>query len=348
MIAFYITAHGYGHAGRSLEVILELEKHQPVAVISEVPERFFRPGFQGQVRHQAFDCGLIQKDSVRGDVPATLHKIQAIMAESERLLAEEIEFLAPFSKVVVDSPSLPLKAARAAGIPGIALTSFGWDYIYEPFAAEDPAWNEVCQWFHQGYQQATLAMQYPFSAPIKPDTETVPLVARAGDNRRVEIARETGADPEKPWALVWFHELDMDPTLLKDLPYEIFTTMNWPQARRSRLEFRDQVASTDVIVTKPGFGIVSDCIANGKPIVYVPRDDFKEAFLLEEAIQKYTAYSRIEPNDLYAGRWLESLEQARQRQPQQPPPPQNGAAEIAQRILKAGSQQTRRTLPQSK
>jgi len=335
MIAFYITAHGYGHAGRSLEVIAELQKHEPVTVISEVPERFFRPGFQGQYRHKAFDCGLIQLDSVRGDVPATLLKIQAIMAQSERLLEEEREFLAGASRVVVDSPSLPLQAARKVGIPGIALSSFGWDYIYQPFAAEDSAWNEVCQWFQDGYREASLALQYPFSAPIKADAETVPLVARGGDNRRVEMARETGADPEKPWALVWFHELNMDPALLKDLPYEIFTTMNWPQARRSAAEFRDQVASVDVIVTKPGFGIVSDCIANGKPIVYVPRDDFNEAFLLEEAIQKYTAYSRIEPQDLYAGRWLDSLEQARQRQPQQPPPPQNGAAEIAQRILRA-------------
>lgn len=334
MIAFYITAHGFGHAGRSLEVIAELEKHEAVAIVSEVPEDFFRPRFQGLYRRRAFDCGLIQKDSVRGDVPATLRKMQAIMAQSGQLLTAEIEFLAEARLVVVDSPSLPLQAAQLVGIPGVALTSFGWDFIYRPFAQQDPAWNEVCDWFRAGYSQASLALQYPFSAPIRVDAETVPLVARAGRNRRAEIAAETGADPDKPWAVVWFHDLDLDPRCLDDLPYELFTRLDWPQARRSQGDFSDIVASADVVVTKPGFGIVSDCIANQKPIVYVPRDDFAEAALLEEAIQRYTACSRIEPADLYAGNWLPSLEQATQRSPVRPAPPQDGAAQIAQRILR--------------
>lgn len=336
MIAFYITAHGYGHAGRSLEVICELEKFVPVTVVSLVPEAFFRPRFQGLYRPEAFDCGLIQRDSVHGDVPATLTKIRSIMADSSQLLCRERDFLRDYQLVVVDSPSLPLQAARAAGIPGVALTSFGWDYIYRPFIEQDPAWLEVCQWFQAGYAEASLALQYPFSAPISAQTETVPLVAAAGRERRREIAEETGADPSKPWALVWFHELDMDPGLLKDLPYELLTRMDWPQARCSSLAFADQVASAEVVVTKPGFGILSDCIANSKPIVYVPRDDFNEAYLLEEAIQKYTAHARISPQDLYAGRWLESLERARAGRPSQSPPPQNGAAQIAQRILEVG------------
>lgn len=333
MIAFYITAHGYGHAGRSLEVIAELQKHEPVTIVSEVPEWFFRPRFEGLYRPRAFDCGLIQKDSVRGDVPATLLQMQSLMARSGELLEEEHGFLRQARLVVVDSPSLPLQAARAAGIPGVALTSFGWDYIYGPFVEQNSAWREVCDWFRAGYDQATLALQYPFSAPLLDEAETVPLVARAGRNRRAEIAAETGADPEKPWAVVWFHELDLDPRCLQGLPYELFTRMAWPQARRSQADFSDLVASADVVVTKPGFGILSDCIANQKPIVYVPRDDFNEAYLLEEAIGKYTSFARIEAEDLYAGNWLRSLEQARAGRPLLPPPPQDGAAQIARRIL---------------
>ncbi|MFN8607861.1 MAG: hypothetical protein U0931_10030 [Vulcanimicrobiota bacterium] len=336
MIAYYITAHGYGHAGRSLEVIAELEKSVPVTVVSEVPEAFFRPRFQGFYRAMAFDCGLIQRDSVRGDVPATLRKIRSIMAATPTLLEQEQRFLEGYSLVVVDSPSLPLRAARLARIPGVALTSFGWDYIYRPFVAQDPAWLEVCQWFQDGYQEATLALQYPFSAPIAAKTETVPLVSRPGRSRRQEIARETGADPDRPWALVWFHQLDMDPALLRGLPYELLTRMDWPQARRSSLPFADQVASADVVITKPGFGILSDCIANARPIVYVPRDDFNEAYLLEEAIGKFTAFARIEPADLYGGNWLPCLEAARAARPAQPPPPQDGAAQIARRILEVG------------
>lgn len=334
MIAFYISAHGYGHAGRSLEVIAELEKLHPVTIISEVPEFFFRPRATGLFRRQAFDCGLIQKDSVRGDVPATLRKCQEIIGRAPLLLQEERRFLEEFrvKLVVVDSPSLPLQAARAAGIPGVTLTSFGWDYIYRPFAQQDPAWNEVCAWFQKGYAQASRSFHYPFSAPLSQHSQEVPLVAPAGRLLRDQIAAESGADPAKPWAVVWFHDLDMDCRLLEGLPYELFSKMDWPHARRCSADFCDLVASADVVITKPGFGIVSDCIANRKPIVYVPRDDFHEAYLLESAIHKYCAYARIEAADLYGGNWLESLEKARQASPAHPPPPLNGAAEIARRL----------------
>jgi len=334
MIAFYISAHGYGHAGRSLEVIAELERLHPVTIISEVPEFFFRPRSAAVYRQEAFDCGLIQKDSVRGDVSATLRKIQGIIGQAPSLLVEERRFLErhQVQLVVVDSPSLPLEAARAAGIPGVTLTSFGWDYIYAPFAAQDSAWKEVCAWFRQGYSEASHSFHYPFSAPLNAHSQEVPLVARAGQSLRQQIAHDSGADPDKPWAVVWFHQLDMDPGQLENLPYELFTKMDWPRARRTSADFGDLVASADVVITKPGFGIVSDCIANHKPIVYVPRDDFSEAFLLESAIQNYCAYARIESHDLYGGNWLESLEKARKARPAQPPPPQNGAAYIAQRL----------------
>lgn len=334
MIAFYISAHGYGHAGRSLEVIAELEKLHPVTIVSEVPEHFFRPRSSAAYRRQAFDCGLIQKDSVRGDVPATLGKIQEIIRQAPVLLQQEQRFLEQqgVRLVIVDSPSLPLQAARTAGIPGVTLTSFGWDYIYQLFASQDSAWDEVCAWFRQGYAQASHSFHYPFSAPLNEHSLEVPLVARAGRSLREEIARESGADPAKPWAVVWFHDLDLDPRLLEQLPYELFTKMDWPKARRCSAEFGDLVASADVVITKPGFGIVSDCIANRKPLVYVPRDDFSEAYLLEDAIHRYCAYARIEAADLYRGNWLESLEKARRARPAQPPPPQNGAASIARRL----------------
>ncbi len=83
MIAFYITAHGYGHAARSLEVIEALQQHHPVTIVSQVPESFFRRrlGESLQLRPKAFDLGLIQLDSVRGDVPATLAGYQQLMQQ---------------------------------------------------------------------------------------------------------------------------------------------------------------------------------------------------------------------------------------------------------------------------
>ena len=343
MIAFYITAHGYGHAARSLKVIEALQEHQPVTVVTRVSPSFFsgRLGPSLSLRPRAFDLGLIQIDSVRGDVAATLRAYQPLMGQTEELIDEEVAFLrdSGVKLVVVDSPALPLSAARRCGIPGLALTSFGWDYIYSPFVQEDPGWSQVCEWFQRHYRAATFGLQYPFAAPIEAiaSREEVPLVATPGRVCREAIAARSGADPDKPWVLVWFHQLEPDLGALESLPVEIFTvgSLGWPIANGHQvdMEFVDLLASCDAVVSKPGFGILSDCIANRKPLVYVPRTDFREAQLLEVAIQRHLRYACITPQALYAGDWQPSLEQARMAPEPEQTVAVGGAEQIAARVL---------------
>src|SRR5258708_23509187 len=40
------------------------------------------------------------------------------------------------------------------------------------------------------------------------------------------------------------------------------------------LRYVDLVKAFDVVVTKPGYGIISECIANGTALVYTPRGRF--------------------------------------------------------------------------
>lgn len=343
MIAFYITAHGYGHAARSLEVIEALQQHHPVTIVSQVPESFFhrRLGKSLQLRPKAFDLGLIQLDSVRGDVPATLAGYQQLMQQSDGLIQEELAFFRDqhIKLVLIDAPALPLGAARLHGIPGLAVTSFGWDYIYESFAQADAGWSEVCSWFRQYYSMATHLLRYPFAAPMESiaSQEQVALVSSAGRERRAEITSLTGARSDRPWVLVWFHQLEMDPAHLEKLPFEFFTvgSLGWPCANCHQVgfEFLDLLASCDVVLSKPGFGILSDCLANDKPLVYVPRTDFREALLLEEAIRRYLRQARISQQDLYAGRWQEAILAALSGPRPGESLPVAGAGQIAQRIL---------------
>ncbi|MBT9587067.1 hypothetical protein IV102_27235 [bacterium] len=343
MIAFYITAHGYGHAARSLEVIEALQQHHAVTIVSEVPQAFFRRrlGESLKFRPKAFDLGLIQLDSVRGDVSATLAGYQQLMPQSDELILEELAFFRDHDvkMVLVDAPALPLGAARRHAIPGLALTSFGWDYIYEPFARSAAGWSEVCTWFRHYYSQATHLLRYPFAAPIESigSQEQVPLVSSAGRERRAEIAGLTGAHLDRPWVLVWFHQLDVEPAHLEKLPFEFFTvgSLRWPccNCHQVGIEFLDLLASCDVVLSKPGFGILSDCLANDKPLVYVPRMDFREALLLEEAIRRYLRQARISQQDLYAGRWQEAILAALRVPRPGESLPVAGAGQIAQRIL---------------
>lgn len=342
MVVFYVTAHGYGHAARSLEVMRALlARGCPVTVVTDVVSEFFSRDPHLGLRKGGFDCGLIQRDSVRGDISATLTACQELMSQSAQLQRQEEQFLGEIGArlVVVDAPALPLSAAAAVGVPAVGLTSFGWDYIYQPFVERDRRWQRICDEFRRHYAMATLWLQYPMAAPLDygAPREAVPLVSRPGSPQRSLIAEQTGARLDRPWVLVWFHELALHSDSLKDLPFEFFPrgSLCWsgPNFHRPAVDFPDLLASVDVVVSKPGFGIISDCVANRKPLVYVPRTDFCEAQLLETAIVRYLPHARIESEELYAGRWAPALQRALEAPFPAEGLPCQGAEAIAQRLL---------------
>jgi L-arabinokinase len=88
------------------------------------------------------------------------------------------------------------------------------------------------------------------------------------------------------------------------------------------------VAAADVVVTKPGFGIIAECISTGTAMLYTSRGSFREYDVLVNALPRYVRARFIDQPALFAGRWRESLEALLE----QPDPPERMAldgAEIA-------------------
>ncbi len=355
-IAYYVTAHGYGHGVRSCDILGALLAAHPavkITVTTDLPEGFLRsrlPPAAGRlaVRPGAFDVGMVQKDSIRVDVDATLAEALELLAERPRLVDYEAEMLRGEGAdlVVADIPAIPLEAAAEAGIPAVAVGNFAWDWIYAPFAARDPRWRPVIRMFEEGYRQAKLLLKLPFSPAmgVFPKHVDIPLLAKPGRVRRAELAQLTGADPRKRWVLLSFTNLAWDEQALKAVAaldeYEFFTVkpLEWPGRRniravdRETVGFSDVLASCDVAVSKPGYGILSDCVANAKPLVYAEREDFVEYAVLERELKRFLANVHIPAADLYAGRLGPALAAV----PAVPAPPETlpgGGAEQAAAIL---------------
>ena len=80
--------------------------------------------------------------------------------------------------------------------------------------------------------------------------------------------------------------------------------------RRSTFRYEDLVAAVDAVMTKPGYGIIAECIAADRPMVYTSRGAFREYDLLVGEMQRYLRSQFISREDLYAGRWLDTLRAA--------------------------------------
>ena len=103
---------------------------------------------------------------------------------------------------------------------------------------------------------------------------------------------------------------------------------------RAEVRFSDVLASCEVVVSKPGFGILSDCVANAKPLVYAEREDFIEYPLLERELMRYLIHVHIPAVVLYAGRLGAALS-AVKTAPEPPESMPGGGAEQAAALLRA-------------
>lgn len=98
------------------------------------------------------------------------------------------------------------------------------------------------------------------------------------------------------------------------------------------LAYADLVAAADVVVTKPGYGIVSECIANGASVLYTSRGRFAEYGVFVREMSSMVRCHYISSDDLKAGRWAEPI-RALLEQPAPPPVATDGAEAAAERIL---------------
>lgn len=331
MLTYYVTAHGYGHGARSCDILATLCRECPelcVTVVSGLPRTFFEsrlPMERVQLREARFDLGMVQLDSVRVDVSATLEANLDLLSRADDLVARETEALRAEGcrLVAVDIPALPLEAASKLGIPGVAVGNFGWDWIYSAFAAQNRSWNRVIERLRRGYSQASLLLRLPFAEAMEafPRRQEVGLVARPGKPCRGRLAELTGADPCRRWALVSFTTLELTPSARRRAAategWQFFTVqpLDWQEhgflaVDPSLVAFCDLVASVDVVLSKPGFGILSDAIVNGRPLVYVERSDFLEYPVLERGLKRFLRHHHLPAAELYRGAVGPALEAA--------------------------------------
>jgi L-arabinokinase len=295
-----------------------------VQIISDLPSAFLanRIGSdRNRIRPGSFDIGMVQLDSIRVDVDASLARVEQLIARRKELVSQELNFIRTmqFSLVAVDIPAMPLESAALAGIPRLAIGNFGWDWIYSGFVEQNPRWIAAADVFREQYGFADLLLRLPFCEQMTAfhNVEDIGIVAEPGSNRRSEIAVLTGCDPEKKWVLLSFTTLDWNEDALANVekigPYEFFTVLplTWQRHNihpldREMVSFSDAIASVDAVISKPGFGILSDCIVNDKPLIYADRSDFLEYAILVDALRKYLKNVHIPSEDLYRGDLLQA------------------------------------------
>ena len=99
------------------------------------------------------------------------------------------------------------------------------------------------------------------------------------------------------------------------------------------LRYEDLVAAVDVVATTPGYGIISECVANGTGILYTSRGRFREYDVMVEEMPRVVRCAHIDQESLLAGRWRDRLNAILCAPPPPERPATNGADVAAHRVV---------------
>lgn len=354
LVVYYVTSHGFGHATRAAAVCMELERlGARVLVRTSAPAWLFaEEGLKAEVRPTSFDCGLAMKDALTVDLPASLASYEAALSDWAARLAEETAFLraSGAAAVLSDAEALPVEAAADAGVPVAVVSNFTWDWIIEPWAAEDARWARVHARLSAAYARADILLRLPLGggAPAVARCADMPLVVRRPGLTREEVFKKAGLDLSDPRPVAAFSlggvgwaagdSARVEP--LKGWRFAAYSPRppgvegEWVQLpRRSDLRHSDLIAAADAVFTKPGYGTFAEVLAARVPALVVPRADFRESGLMVPIVARLGRLRVLELTDFLAGRWQAGLDAVLAAREQWTDVAMDGAQAVALRAL---------------
>jgi L-arabinokinase len=350
-ILYYITGHGYGHAVRSIQVIRALQEATPniqVHVRTTAPQWLFA-SLPREIAYtsRSIDVGVTQPDSLRMDLAATLAACDELQRRMPQLLDEEIKFVQAqkIDLIIGDIPPACFEVAARAKIPAVAITNFTWDMIYRAYIDRYPQFTQIIEAMRQSYSKATLALTLPYPCDMNMFArhEPLPWITRRSCLTQLEARTAFGLPQSPTIVLLSFGGIGLD-----TLPFERLNAMsefhfvatgagksqgNFHVLDGGQRRYEDLLRAADVVVTKPGYGIVADVLAHRVPILYTERGDFPEYPFLVQALNELTTAEFVPQNALRAGDLGPYLRRLRDKNSHWPLVRLDGANIAAEKIL---------------
>lgn len=348
-VACFITPHGFGHATRMSAVLEALQQQVPdlhPQLFTTVPESLFAETLTNFSYFPVHcDIGLIQKDGMHADIPATISRLQEFLPFDDALVKKLAVKIAGCSLVLCDISPLGIAVAREAGIPSVLIGNFTWDWIYRAYLPKHSVLQPAIDYLASQYQQADIHIcTEPVCEPDRGGFCCGPIF-RCIRQQRAEVRKQLGCGGQK-LVLVTMGGINLELPFVHQLhAFKNITFLIAGQeknrrladnvlllARNSGFYHPDLINAVDCVVCKSGYSTVAECFQAGVPIVTVGRATFPESPLLEEFCASRLGGASLSQEEFFSGSWLSGLDTLFSRQ-RRAPATQNGADSIAEQLV---------------
>ncbi len=349
MLAYFISPHGLGHAARACAVMEALLQRRPETrfrLFTSVPRAFFAASLPPRCftyRRLQSDIGLIQKNPLEEDLPATRRALARLYPPPPALLERLAAEVADCRAVLCDISPLGIAVARRAARPSVLIENFTWDWIYRQYG--QPL-ADYAQTLAPLFAQADFRIQTePRCAPHPRADAVVPPAARRPRHGRRETRAALGTPAAAPLLLLSLADGTPAAPILETLARFPRLHLLFPGGGalpphprlhvppREAFYHPDLVHAADYILAKAGYSTVAEAFHAGLPFAYLARPRFPESAVLANFIEETLGGVRIPLRAWREHTWPEHLA-ALLAMPRRVEAHPNGADQAARRILK--------------
>jgi hypothetical protein len=327
-IAYFVTPHGFGHAARASAVMEALNRrfmNLNFLVFTTVPAWFFsESSLTIEYHHFLHDVGLIQSSPFANDMPATIEKLDQLLPFSSQLTAQAMQIMknAGVSMILCDISSFGLLLARQMRIPSVLIENFTWDWIYESYIEEYPAFSEINLHLDALYALADIHFQAePVCQPIANSFNIKDPIARSFKHTRVATRELLGIPDEQQMTLLSLGGIETNFDNLTRLHQFDNTQFVVPGGaatlqrdrnvlllpHHSHYYHPDLIRAADLVVGKAGYSTLAEVMMAGVPYAFISRRDFRESDVIIPFIKHNLPSVEITEQEYGSGAWFDRL-----------------------------------------
>ena len=325
-ICFYISDYGYGHASRDIAIIRRLRdefNNVKIYIKTEEPFHFVQqslPQKDVKVIQTKNDVLVIFKEnSVIVDREQTEKILDEWLALWDNYIQNEKRFCKAhkIDLILSDIAPQPFIVAYELGIPGIAISNFTWYYIFYPLFGDIPATERI----KEAYHCADIALVLPFNEKmdIFKKKKGISLVSREITADKFDMRKKRGISDDEMLVYIGVSR-SCDPSFMRsmkpieapnvkilfssaaELPFE-----NVIRIPNNETETQNYIAMCDLIVSKTGYGTVSEAVKAKIPMLLLKRNGFREDELIGNKVEELGIGRYISERSFLDGEWISNL-----------------------------------------
>ncbi|MFC5652882.1 glycosyltransferase [Paenibacillus solisilvae] len=316
-ICYYITDYGYGHATRSIAIIRSLFQHSGqsfrIIVCSGKALPFIQESlkeYENAISYRAISTDLgyfLQSGSIEPDLERLKYEFALYMEEWPGIIDREINFLLQekVDLVVSDISPIPFAAADKLNMVSVGISNFTWYTAYEQMmdeqslaflyqayshmdyflslpGADEPDWGRLghiqTNFFSRAASQQEVSK---IKARLNPDGSKLIVYFALGMNISVNDLEEMSMWADDSCQFIVSSNMSLERSNVCVIPSEDTESQNY-------------LAAADLVISKPGWGTVSEAVCFNKPLLLVDRKSFTEDQNTVKALTGRHSYQKME------------------------------------------------------